>query len=742
MARGVVVKVSHVLTGLLAMGIAASQQAAAQEAANAGGLEEIVVTARKRAENAQDVPIAITTLSDAKLRTMGAQNMADLVQHVPNFDWDPVGINALSSWGLRGIVDQSRNAGQESGLGLYVDGVYVGRPVGFNVALTDIDRVEILRGPQGSLYGRNTIAGAVNITTKRPTSDLQMTADVNLGNYDRRDFQAGISGPLIAGVLSGKLSAFSQQNDGYIHNLADGRSLMNENRVGGRGALYFTPLDGLEVQLAWDVLHEDHRPVFGVAADPELSAAVPNWYFTDRFTTNQNDADFEKIDSGGGSVSVNWTAPSGQVLTSITAVRVNNFNLDNDDDAGPITLTHSHFIDKSNMFSQELRLTSAPSESYDYVVGVYYMNETVHANRHTAVVPYPAEDVGILDVADVGTRSDAVFGNVNYHFSPAWTFGLGLRYTDDKKNANFSQTVNADLGFSSPYISFPDAARQDRQVSGDVTLTWKPITDVLTYATIRRGFKSGGFQTDIIDFSDAASFSFKPETATTYELGLKSEFADRTVRLNGAIFDTEYKDMQVSQLVGLGFTTNNAGKSRIRGIELEVEYAPIQRLTLGVSGGLLDAKYLQFPDCDSLGLAQNCSGNQLQFTPKWNLATNVDYRQPVTGGVVVFHADSSSRAYEYSDAVNSDGVRTLNDGSASWPLRIGGYTLVGARMGFESDQGWGVYAWAKNLTDKDYDLRRWRYPITPAAFGAVGAQGIEFVPGQPRTWGIELTYRY
>ncbi|HVW70960.1 MAG TPA: TonB-dependent receptor, partial [Steroidobacteraceae bacterium] len=336
----------------------------------------------------------------------------------------------------------------------------------------------------------------------------------------------------------------------------------------------------------------------------------------------------------------------------------------------------------------------------------------------------------------------AAFGNLNYHFMPQWTLGVGLRYTQDRKNANFTQSVNAPLGFESDYIAFPDARRDDKQVSGDVTLTWKPRDGLLGYATVRKGFKSGGFQTDIIDFSDPAQFNFKPETAVTYELGVKSEIAHR-LRLNGAVFDTEYKDMQVSQLVGLGFTTNNAGKSRIRGVELELDYVPVERLTLGLSGGWLDAKYLQFPNCDSLGLGQNCSGNRLQFTPEWNLGATVDYRQPLPFGSLVFHADSSSRGDEYSDAVNSDGVRLLNNGEASWPLKIGGYTLVGGRFGFETpDRAFGVYLWGKNLTNKDYDLRRWRYPITPAAFGALGAQGIEFVPGQPRTWGVELTYRH
>jgi len=738
--------------GLIAVSlIPAGQAATAPEDA----LEEIVVQARKRAENAQDVPIAITTVSESRIKEFGADKMSELVAHVPNFDWDPVGINVLSSWGLRGIVDQSRNAGQESGLGLYVDGVYVGRPAGFNASLADIDHIEILRGPQGSLYGRNTIAGAVNITTKKPGDELGLTADVNLGNYKRRNVELGVSGPLVSGSLLGKLSAFSQENDGYIHNLADGRNLLNDKREGGRGALYWTPADNLEVRLAGDVMHENHRSTFGLAADPQLTA-IPGWYFPDHFTTNQNDPNFEKLDSGGGSLTVNWTVPSGLLLTSITADRINNFNLDNDDDAGPSTLTHSHFIDKSAMFSQELRLTSPSGGSYDYVAGLYYMDENVRSNRHTAVVSFaidPTEGVGILSNAKVQTRSAAVFGNVNYHFSPTWTLGVGLRYTDDKKDANFTQLVNAPLGFPA-LVAFPSASRVDKQVSGDVTLNWKPHEDLLGYGTVRKGFKSGGFQTDIIDFSDPALFSFKPETAVTYELGLKTEAVHHTVRMNGAVFDTEYKDMQVSQLVGLGFTTNNAGKSRIKGVELEIDYLPVEHLTLGISGGLLDAKYLQFPRCDALGLGVDCSGNRLQFTPRWNLGTTIDYHQPVSQGTLIFHVDSTSRGYEYSDAVNSDGRDLVpNDPthSTAWPLKIGGYTLIGARVGFETAQKvWGFYAWGKNLTNKGYDLRRWRYPITPLLFGSppfgglvapLGAKGLEFVPGEPRTWGVEFTYR-
>lgn len=732
---------------LLALALASGGLATPGLAEDAAGaavdqLQQVVVTARKRAENVQEVPIAITTVSESQLRQYGAGQMSELVQHVPNFDWDPVGFNALSSWGLRGIVATSRNAGQESGLAIYQDGVFIGRPTGFNVSLLDVDHIEVLRGPQGTLYGRNTIAGAINITSRRPTDQLGVAADLNVGNYSRVDADAEITGPIIPGTLRGKFGAYTQENDGYVRNLA-GQPLLSENRKGGRGALYFER-EHLEVILAGDVLHENHRTAFGLAADPQLALALPNYYFTDPYVTNQNDPNFEKIDAGGGSLTVNWTLPTGQVFTSITADRINNFDLDNDDDAGPITLTHSHFVDKSAMFSQELRIASASGGRYDYVAGLYYLDENVRTHRHTAVVPWPAENVGIVDAGKVGTRSYAAFASGNLHLTEVWTLGAGLRYTNDRKDSSFTQTVNVPLGFKSPLYAFPSSSRDDKQVSGDVTLSFKPHEHYLAYATVRRGFKSGGFQTDIIDFSNPDLFNYKPETATTYEIGSKSDLLGNTLRANVALFDTEYKDMQVSQLVGLGFTTVNAGKSRIRGAEAELAWLPVRQLSLSLSGGFLDAKYLEFPNCDPLGLGTDCSGNRLQFTPRWNIGTSVDYRQPVTSwGVLMVHADSSSRDAEFSDALNSDGARKLGNGATSWPLRIGGYTLVGARLGLESaDQSWGVYLWGKNLSNHVYDLRRWRYPIIPLAFGAVGAQGIEFVPGQPRTYGVEFRYRH
>ena len=203
--------------------------------------------------------------------------------------------------------------------------------------------------------------------------------------------------------------------------------------------------------LSGDIMHQDHRTAFGMSLEPVLNLAIPNWYFSDRFTTNQNDANFEKIDVGGGSLLVNWTLPGGLLFTSITADRINNFNLDNDDDAGPITLTHSHFIDKSAMFSQEFRLTSKQGAAYDYVAGLYYLDENVRANRHTAVVPWPAEDLGIVDAAQ--GWNPLICGVRQPQLSLCAGLDTGRRACATRstaKTANFIQSVNVPLGFQSP----------------------------------------------------------------------------------------------------------------------------------------------------------------------------------------------------------------------------------------------------------------------------------------------------
>ncbi|AOS95999.1 Pesticin receptor precursor [Microbulbifer aggregans] len=710
------------LTAMVAASAGFSLQPLAQEIR--AGIEEVTVTARKREESSTDIPIAITAIGENAIAAKGATAMSDLVGGVPNLALDPNG-NSLNSWGMRGIVSVTRNAGQESGMGVYIDGVYAGRPASFNFPLNDIQQVEVLRGPQGSLFGRNTIAGAINITTREPGEELEGEVKASLGNYNRQDLQARIAGRLVDGVLAGKMSAFSFQRDGYIDNLYDGKDYMNDNRQGGRGALYWTPSDALEVTLSADFLEQENRTLFGQVAEPGVNAFIPGWYQDDPFTVNANDPNSEAIESGGASMRAVWDMESGFTFTSITAQRYADFELRVDDDMGPETLSYAYFQDNSETFSQEFQLASPANDQYDYLVGFYYLDQEVNADRLGSVVPYPVEGLGIINSADVLTESWAVFSTANVYLTDALRASVGLRYTEEEKRADYSQLDTVGFGF--PIVNFAPG-QKDGAVSGDLSLSYALNDAVNLYGSVRTGVKSGGFQTDIIDFADPSLFSFGPESAISYEAGVKGMLLDRTLKVDAAVFRTDYDDMQVGQLLGLGFTTTNAGESVINGLELDVTWLPTDSLELGMSLGLLDHEYSSYEGCN--GPAVSCDGNALQLVSDWTASAYANYDYPLASGAsLVFRADWSKRDGYFNDA--------LNDPDTYVEARA----LLNGRMGYESADGaFSAYVWAKNLLDEEYNSLLWKYPLTPLFFP--GTTGQMNLYGEPRTLGFDATYRF
>lgn len=688
------------------------------------GIEEVTVTARKREESSTDIPIAISAIGEQAIAAKGATAMSDLIGGVPNLALDANG-NSLNSWGMRGIVSVTRNAGQESGLGVYIDGVYAGRPASFNFPLNDIQQVEVLRGPQGSLFGRNTIAGAINITTKTPGEELEGEVKASLGNYDRQELQARVSGPLVEGVLSGKLSAFSFQRDGYIDNLYDGKDYMNDNRQGGRGALYWTLSDTLEVTLAADFLQQDNRQLYGQVDEPGVNAFIPGWHQDDPYTVNFNDPSGEKVESGGTSLRAVWDMESGFTFTSITAQRYADFELRTDDDMGPETLSYAFFQDDSSTLSQEFQLASPSNDRYDYLLGFYYLDQEVNAERLASVAPYPETAYGIVNTADVTAESWAVFGTANFYLTDALRATIGLRYTEEDKRADYTQ--NDTIGIGYPVVAFSPAQKDDG-MSGDLSLAYALTEDMNLYGSIRTGVKSGGFQTDIIDFDDPELFSFGPESAVSYELGMKGIFLDRTLKLDAAVFRTDYKDMQVGQQLGLGFTTTNAGESVINGLETELTWLATDNLELGFTLGMLDHEYSAYAGC--YGPDVDCDGNALQLVPDWTASAFANYSYPLAGGASLeFRADWSKRDGYYNDAINDPDTV------------IEPVALVDGRVGYESAEGtFSAYLWAKNLLDEEYNVLSWKYPLAPLFFE--GTSGQQNVSGMPRSFGVDATYRF
>ncbi|MEP2652508.1 MAG: TonB-dependent receptor [Paraglaciecola sp.] len=691
--------------------------------------EVIEVKSRKRVENVRDIPIAISSMGEEKLDALGADTLGDIIGNVPNLAIDPNG-NSLSSWGMRGIVSVTRNAGQESGLGVYVDGVYAGRPASYNVPTSDIQQVEVLRGPQGSLFGRNTIAGAINITTKAPEGEFAGNLSASFGNFSRVEIQGGISGELIEDVLSAKVSVFSSKRDGYVKNVFDNNDYMDNDRQGGRIGLYWTPSSNLSFTLASDFVDQDNNQLFGQTVEPQLNEFVPDWYQNDPYTVNHNDPNSEEIQSGGTSLTAEWEMDSGFILTSITAKRYADFEVFADDDAGPITLSYSHFEDNSETFSQELRLTSPENNSFDYLVGVYYLDQEITANRETITFdPFPTNSLGIFSDASVDSEAWAIFATTNFRLNEELTLSVGLRYTDEEKSSVFQQLENADLGF--PTVSF-EPTIQDSGLSGDISVGYELNREINLYSSIRKGIKSGGFQTDIIDFSSEDLFAFEPEEATSYEIGMKGILLDNTLRLDLALFHTDYENMQVGQLLGLGFTTTNAGEAEITGVEVEFEWLATDDLAIGFNGGVMDNEYTSYDGCN--GATVSCAGNNLQYVTDWTAATTIDYFYNFDddSGLNI-HLDATARSDSFSDAINDP------------DLIVEGYTLLNARISYVTpDEDITVALWVKNITDKTYSSLRWKYPITPIAFGEFDPSitGAQHLLGSPRTFGLDVSYRF
>ena len=725
-------------------------------------IDEIVVTARKRVENAQQVPIAITAVTEAQLDKIGSTDVVDLTNSVPNFAHNGSG-NVLSAVGIRGIVAATRNIGFESGMGVYVDEIYVGRPSAFNQNLDDVQQVEVLRGPQGTLFGRNTVAGALNITTKKPTNELDGKVKVTLGDRGRVNLSGFVSGPIVKDTVYAKVSAYSVKRNGYVENEFDGVKLNNEDRKGYRASLMFTPNDNLEIVLSADNLTEETNRAFTVFRQSDSTSPLFGLYnglFANNAccsstrgpnVTNQNAGPVENRDLSGQSLRAAYELESGHSLISLTSRRDTDFFLIADDDTTPLTLSHSTFGDQSELFTQEFRVESPATDLLDYVVGVYYQNTDSSSSRMTEIttpgafngVPNVTNGAGraitdaagnivtavgaITSAASVDAESYAVFGSMNYQLSDPLKLTVGLRYTSEEKSLDFMQ-MNTSFTGAPDVTAMPEI--EDSGLSGNVSLAYAVNEDVNIYVSAARGFKSGGFNPDIVPNDD---ISFGEEVVNTFEAGLKSSFMDNKVRLNAAAFFTDYKDQQVQRLGtsptgGTGFQITNAD-SEILGAEFELTVNPIENLILNASLGLLDHEYTDFDDCSATEDNQqsspgqfvliNCDGNKLSYVPDVTYAVSAEYSVPFTYGELYGRIAHNFKDSQFSEPGNF--ARTAVPDSKRTDLRVGFR---------DKNDRFELAAWGKNIGDREDLQFSWYIPAFQTSYQSYGIgseYGVDFI---------------
>lgn len=700
------------------VGFLVSQQAIAQTSTVVPPEEsdgDIVVTARHRDESVMKIPLSVSAFTSAQLEAQGILSFKDLSHSIPGLQYYDRG-NLQTEVTIRGVGGDSRNPGIDAGVGMYIDGVYIARTSGYNADLSDIERVEVLRGPQGTLFGKNTIGGVINITSKKPTDETAAHLYTSYGNYNAIRAQGSVSGPITSNLFGG-ITVAAWDRDGYIRNIYDGTNYNSIDRRGAKAQLRWLLGDAIEINANADVTRDRGRAVL---TQPSSGAGAAAPYYTgSRFVISNDQRNEDTRDMWGASLSADYSFSSGAVLSSISAYRDIDLLVYSDVDGLPIDNIHSGpFTDRSQMASQELRIVSPGDQSFRYVGGLYYFHQKIIGDRDI----YFGGALGAQLFSEATTDSYAGYVNADYDILPDLTATGGIRYTYERKNGAIRQIRT---GFN---YNFPNLRRSDENVSwtGSLRYTFSPL--VSAYATVSRGFKSGGFNLDVIGATGLAAndLQFAPERVTNYEIGIKARTDDNRLRATLSVFSMDYSDKQVSQFIqtsGTDIPSNqvtNAGQARIKGFEFEATAKLVRGLTLSGTLAHLDARYVRFDSAAQIGgLIVSYTGNRIERTPDWTATGSIEYRYDLGAAELVASGSTSYRGDVYLQPNGS--TRTFQKS----------YALVDARFGVNMENGLSVFLWGKNVTQKGY--------IT---FARVFSGLDQAVYGEPRTYGVEARYRF
>ncbi|TPE61372.1 TonB-dependent receptor [Sandaracinobacter neustonicus] len=695
-----------------------AQQAAAAEPDSA---TDIVVTAERRASRLIDTPISLSAFTSADLQDRDVTRLENLAGFVPGMFIEE-GALRTQTLAIRGLSADLNNPGLDQSVGIYVDGVYLGRATPGNASLFDLERIEVLRGPQGALYGKNTIAGAINYITRLPGDELRGRVELGYGNYNTLRVRGAVSGPLGRGVSASLAGAFDKR-DGFSENVATGTREDDINSLAVRGALRFQPTDTLDLILRADYsrdrTHSGAVDVLdnGAFAGSPLADADP-W---DRKIAKDQDS-VQDRDVWGVSGEIKWGVGSGE-LVSLTALRGFKWSNIADNDYTVLDILASGIHEKQSQFSQEFRY-GGTAGALTYVAGLYYFHQSLDTEARSHVGP----DLGVYPNAvtasifgDVDTDSFAAFAHGDYAFTEQLSLTVGLRYTYEKKLLQHSQTGDP-WGVLLPTTPQRDIRRSEDDFSPTLSLNYKPADDVLLYGRYARGFKSGGFNVFSVTPTDDARYD--PEHVDSFELGLKAGLPGVKGWLSLDLFHMNYANLQVNQLQLIGglpqFVTSNAGRARSQGLEAELHLQPLDGLELAATYSYLNAR---FTDCQNANTSgDDYTGNRLPYAPRHSGSVSAQYVTPISTNLELFlRGEMALRSRVHFEADNA--------------FSQGGLALFNGRVGVRDDAaGWGVYGWMRNIGNRDYAVSRFGGAIVPGqALQAIGA---------PRTFGIEASFNF
>ncbi len=726
--------------------------------------DDIVVTARRREESLKDVPISVTAFTADSLDLKGAPDITALQRSTPNLTLQVSrGTNSTLTAFIRGIGQQDPLWGFEPGVGLYVDDVYVARPQGAVLDIFDIERIEVLRGPQGTLYGRNTIGGAVKYVTKRLGDEFSGKIRGELGTYKEYNLIGSVAVPLTDGVALGAAIAWYNR-DGYGKNRFTGAETNNKDVLSGRLSLELTPSDAIFIRLAADRTEDKSNTNHGhrEVREPNSNTAV----LPGRYDTLAGLGDANEVVTQGVSLTGEWQVSKAITLKSITAWRDGHSGgtgIDFDGTPKPyLDVAAAGTVYKDRQFSQEFQAL-IEADRLQGVLGIYYLDARASGAFDTilgrglvpeaVLVPTPSAATALtqLTSGSVDTRSFAIFGDLNFDISDRLKISAGARWTRDKKEgtvfkANYFGTIGSPL--LKPYVPALPAPFNVPQILTDYTnertfseftprisLTWEASDAVNLYAAYGRGFKSGGFDMrgDAVATPDTKN-GYDAEIVDSYEIGLKGDFLDGRFRVNAALFYTDYQGQQVTTQVpkvtpppGVVSFVDNVGSSRIYGAEIEATAVLSRNFSANFSFGYINAKFNEFLVYDLVSGKYVDVADQRRFqnTPEFNGSVSLNWQADLAGGRLAVVPSLSFRSdvnlFEIPiPSIDQDGY-ALADLSITWT---------------SPDTHWRLGAHGRNLFDVAYRTGGYNFPSNQFAQSVIGFYG------PPRTFRLSAEYRF
>ncbi len=692
-------------------------------------LAEILVTAERRSANVQDVPVAVTAFTEEDLSRRQVVSLVDIAKDVPNLvGHNNVGLNSATVVYLRGIGSTQSFATVDTTVGFYVDDVYMARQNGNNFMLFDVERVEVLRGPQGTLYGRNTSGGAIKVVTKRPTQEFEASGQFTVGDYDFTEVRASVNMPLSERVAVRLNGVSQQQDEGFARNVTLDKDVNGRSIEGARVAVRYQPGEAWDINLAFDWVRDDADGIVPADISGRARPATGSLFIVESGIDN-----YASTISKGGMARVDWSGSDRVQFASITSYREldQDYLLDLSDQPVPIYVIDN--VGDHDQLTQELQLkgtTQLGGRDLEWIAGVFYMqewNKTIMGDEFNfQLVDGTRVPLGRqAKIVENDVESWATFGQVKYRLTDRLALTAGLRWTRDRKDVAVEQrnAAGAISYTTANLVALGIPVDQTyKEITPKVGVDFRLNDDILLYASYTEGFKSGGWNSRVTN--PVQFYAIKPEYVKAWEVGAKTEWLDRRLRLNGAAFLTDVDDLVIGAVgssPGGAFQTINSD-AQIHGIELEIAGAVASGLDVFASIGWMEGDYR------NLGTdPQGFRGRPLPRLPDTTVKAGADYTVPAgERGDVRFGMDYSWTASYYTSSTPSPITATGDVG------------IVNAYIRFDDAQGrWYVQGGCRNCADNESFHSMLNFPSLGGGAGFAAAY-----PYDPRTWRVTVGTKF